>query len=145
MSRMASWSKTDWIVVVSFFLIAAAMALYCLQFYCCRFSDASPTDRDLLIDDITYDYECPLPPSASAEPSPSRSRSEIAKARQLHPSPMAMAIGWSRPPDWESHRWKSESEYHSHIHGNAQPTPFFIDIPNEQFLREVSNRDVISS
>ena len=133
MSGIASWSKTDWIVVVSFFLIAAAMAVYCLRFYYRRYSDAS--SNDLLIDDDDI-HECPLP-SASAESSPSRRRSsEISKSRQ--PCSNQNPIGMIRPPYWNSHRSKSESDCHSHFDLNAQrPTPFLIDIPNEQFLHKV--------
>ena len=133
---MASWSKTDWIVVVSFLLITLATALYCLQFYCRRSeSTASPTD--LLIDDL---YEGSLS-SASAKSSPSQCRSsELAKSQEPHSN--LNLIGWSRPPDWESHDSKSESDFD----GNArQPTPFFINIPNEHFSHEVSNRDLIST
>ena len=137
-TEIADWSKTDWIVVTSVLLIGVAMAVYCLQFYC-RPSSADASSYDDPLTDDSSEY---LPPSASGEPWPSRNRcSKMPESRQRHLNP----IGWTRPLDWESHPSKSEGDDRYLDENAQQPTPFFIDIPNEQFLQVLGKHDVPSS
>ena len=134
-----TWSKTDWIVVVPFCLIVAAITVYCVLFYYRRFCVAS-FDKLLTIDDT---HACPS--ASEEEPSTSRSRSSEYSADRLSPSDVSQIV-WNRPPVWDAHQSQSERGYHDFDGRNRRPPPpFFIDIPNEQFLHGASKHAVLSS
>ena len=120
------WSRTDWTVVLSFSLIAAAVALYCLLYYCCPHTVSGDSGDPQSQSTHLIDADSPTEPSRPPRSSP-------AGCGSSRWQPCSNLEGSSQFPGGENRHSESERERRR----RAQLTAFFIDIPNEQFLHEV--------